>query len=271
MITGMDYGVAMSALVSWAEVRPDVRGLGLTGSAAQGNAHPLSDRDIQVFTTDIPALLEDESWWVCLGDVLVVERLEDGDGNPTRLVYYTGGKLDFTLLPAPSLNGRTYERPYTVLLDKDGTADTTSYRSERAAAPTAGEFRESVNWAWAAALMAAKAIVRDEPWSAKLRDQDLKEELLRMIEWDHRARHGGDFDTRYLGTRLRHWMDNDVQAELERCWSGLGARETEQALLATVSLYRGLAERTARHLDLPLFDHERVAAELHTILRSDPE
>jgi aminoglycoside 6-adenylyltransferase len=75
-----------------------------------------------------------------------------------------------------------------------------------------------------------RAIVRDETWSAKLRDQDLKAELLRMIEWDRRARYGGDFDTRYLGTRMRCWMDNDVHTELARCWSGFGVRETEQAL-----------------------------------------
>ncbi|AXB48430.1 adenylyltransferase [Amycolatopsis albispora] len=264
----MDYGDAISTLISWARTRPDVRGLVLTGSAAEGTAHPLSDRDIQVFATDVPALLEDESWWTRLGEVLVVERLEDDDGNPTRLVYYAGGKLDFTLLPAVAFAGRSYDRPFKVLLDKDGAAGTVVHRPEVAMAPEADEFSESVNWAWAAALMAAKAIVRDEPWSVKLRDHDLKEELLRMIEWEHRARYGSGFDTRYLGTRLRRWMDSDVQAELERCWSGFGARDSEQALLATVSLYRRLAERTARHLGFPVFDHERVAAELHTILRS---
>ncbi|WP_063054042.1 aminoglycoside 6-adenylyltransferase [Nocardia arthritidis] len=264
----MDYGDVLSALVSWAEACSGVRALVLTGSAAEGTDHPLSDRDIQVFATDVPALLEDESWWERLGEVLVVERLEDSDGNPTRLVYFGGGKLDFTLLPAEDLGGRVYERPFMVLLDKDGTAGTASYRPLVASAPGAGEFWESVNWAWAAALMEAKAIVRDEPWSAKLRDHDLKAELLRMIEWDHRARYGGDFDTRYLGTRLRSWMDSDVQAELEHCWSGFGVREAARALLATVGLYCRLAERTARHLDFAVFDHERVAAELQTILRS---
>ncbi|MBN6042189.1 aminoglycoside 6-adenylyltransferase [Amycolatopsis sp. 195334CR] len=267
----MDYGQALSALVSWAEGRREVRTLVLTGSAAAGSAHPLSDRDVQVFTTDPAALLDDESWWAGLGEVLVVERLEDGDGNPTRLVYYAGGKIDFTLLPAGALENKTYDRSYTVLLDKDGSAATTSLVPEEVAAPSREEFDESVHWAWAAALMTAKAIVRDEPWSAKLRDQDLKEELLRMIEWDHRARYGPAFDTRYLGTRLRAWMDEDVQAELEQCWSGFGAPETERALLATVTLYRRLAERTAGRLGFPVFGHERVAAELHTILRSGPK
>ncbi|WP_254893657.1 aminoglycoside 6-adenylyltransferase [Nocardia donostiensis] len=132
------------------------------------------------------------------------------------------------------------------------------------------DFWESVNWAWVAALMKAKAIVRDEPWSAKLRDSDLKAELLRRIERDHQARYGSDFDTWYLGTRLRGCMDNDVQAEREQCWSGFDAPEIEHALLATVGLYRRLDERTAACLDFAVFDHQRVAEELHTILRSGP-
>lgn len=33
-----------------------------------------------------------------LGDALAVERLENGDDKSTRLIYYLGGKLDFTLV-----------------------------------------------------------------------------------------------------------------------------------------------------------------------------
>ncbi|NLU68177.1 aminoglycoside 6-adenylyltransferase [Streptomyces sp. HNM0574] len=262
----MDYTAALAALTKWAESTPAVRALVLTGSAAQGTEHRLSDRDVQVFTRDGDGLLADESWWRGLGDVLAVERLEDGDGNPTRLVYYAGGKLDFTLLEAGELKGRAYEGPYRVLLDKDGHAATAALRPEPDGPPTAEEFDESVNWAWAAALMEAKALVRDEPWSAKLRDQDLKEQLLEMIEWDHRARHGEEFDTGILGAGMRRWMDEDVQQALRHCWSGLDARESARALAATAGLYVALAERTAARHGFPAFDHERAHAELRSLL-----
>ncbi|MCP9945971.1 aminoglycoside 6-adenylyltransferase [Streptomyces somaliensis] len=262
----MDYTAALAALVEWAESAPAVRALVLTGSAAQATEDRLSDRDVQVFTSNTAVLLEDESWWRRLGEVLVVERLEDGEGNPTRLVYYVGGKFDFSLLPAEKLGGRGYDRPYRVLLDKDGLAATTALRPGRAEPPSAEEFDESVNWAWAAALMEARAIVRDEPWSARLRDQDLKEQLLEMIEWDHRARYGAAFDTHHLGARMRRWMDRDVQRALRRCWSGADPREAAQALLATVELYVELAGRTAVRYGFPVFDHERVGAELRSVL-----
>lgn len=51
----------------------------------------------------------------------MVERLEDEDsGYPTRLIYYKGGKLDFTLIPAEDLPTVEHDRPFRVLLDKDG-------------------------------------------------------------------------------------------------------------------------------------------------------
>lgn len=266
----MDYTAALTALTTWAESTPAVRALVLTGSAAQGTEHRLSDRDIQVFTSSAEELLEDESWWRRLGEVLAVERLEDDEGRPTRLVYYAGGKLDFSLLPAGELNGHTYDRPYRVLLDKDGLAATTTLRPEPVRPPTEEEFDESVNWAWAAALMEARAIVRDEPWSARLRDQDLKEQLLEMVEWDHQARYGAEFDTHHLGARMRQWMDEDVQRALDRCWSGVEPREAAHALSATVELYVRLAERTAERHGFAVFEHKRAEAELRSILDELP-
>ncbi|MGO2111821.1 MAG: aminoglycoside 6-adenylyltransferase [Pseudoclavibacter sp.] len=274
----MDYGRALNALSEWASARDDVRALVLTGSAAARDAHPLSDRDVAVFTTDIPRLMRDDSWWNDLGEVLVVERLEDGEGNPTRLVYFAGGKLDFTLFPVGRLPSRVTARPFQVLLDKDDdfaadVAATTvadfaasSLCDRGTAIPSVEAFDESINWAWAAALMEAKAIVRDEPWSVKLRDQDLKAELLRMIEWDHQLRRGAGLDTRYLGTGMRRWMDSDIQIALERCWGGFDAEGSTRALLASLALYRPLAERTAEALRFPSFDHARLEAEMRSIL-----
>jgi aminoglycoside 6-adenylyltransferase len=144
--------------------------------------------------------------WSRLDDVLAVERLENGDDQSTRLVYYIGGKLDFTLV---SVNGERgeYDRPFSVLLDKDGAADRFELVERTLELPDQELFDECINWAAAAALMTARAVVRDEPWSVMTRDADFKGELLRMIERDHNLRYGSDRDVRYLGTRMRQWMD----------------------------------------------------------------
>lgn len=193
----MDYELTLRAVVDMAAVDPNIRAVKLTGSAAAQTQHPLADRDLELHVRDTGPLETNDAWRSGLGQVLAIERLENADDEPTRLAYYAGGKLDFTLVDVDGERG-TYDRPFAVLLDKDGdTADFTVV-APTPQFPEQVLFDECTNWAYAAALMIAKAIVRDEPWTVKLRDNDLKDELLRIIEWDHGLRYGASRDVRYL-------------------------------------------------------------------------
>ncbi len=100
-----------------------------------------------------------------------------------------------------------------------------------------------------------------------MRDNDLKGELLRVIEWDHRLRYGASVDTRYLGTRMNTWMDADIRNELTYCWGHFDAADTATALRRTTALFSRLAERVEAALDLPPFGHERLIAEIEHILQ----
>jgi aminoglycoside 6-adenylyltransferase len=260
----MNYEFALRSLLEWASHNNNIRAVVLTGSAAAASDHPLSDRDIELHVHDSRPLEVDDSWWTDLGTVLAVERLENGDDQPTRLIYYVGGKLDFTLV-GPGERSGEYDRPFTVLLDKDRIAKGLSLCSRQPEIPDQGLFDECCNWAWAAALMIAKSIVRDEPWSVMTRDADLKTELLRMIEWDHNIRYGTVRDVRYLGTRMRQWMDSDIQDRLGGCWATFGG-ESGKALLTTVELFHELADRVATQDHLSDFHHAAVREEINRIL-----
>lgn len=265
---GVDYGEVLERLVGWASETDSVRAVIVTGSGADGDTHPLSDRDIELYAPDPDELADDESWWSDLGEVLVVERLEDEDsGYPTRLIYYKGGKLDFTLIPAEDLPTVEHGRPFRVLLDKDGAApDPAAAGTPRGELPDGEEFEECVHWGYAAALMCAKSLVREELWSAKLRDQDLKEELLRIIEWDHLLRYGTAHDTRYLGTRMNSWMDADIRDELGECWGHFDAEDSVKALRRTVDLFTRLAIRAEAALGFKPFNHHLLHGEIDAIL-----
>ncbi|ANI90884.1 aminoglycoside 6-adenylyltransferase [Dietzia timorensis] len=260
----MDYEHAVEAVVTWAKGQPNVRAVVLTGSAADLSQHPLSDRDIELHVRETEPLELDDSWWEELGEVLAVERLENAEEQPTRLIYYVGGKLDFTLIDATSREN-DYERPYSVLLDKDGATSEFSVVAPPAQMPDQNSFDECCNWAAAAALMTAKAIARDEPWSVVTRDYDLKTELLRMIEWDHNLRYRGTRDVRYLGTRMRNWMDPAVQTALEHCWGPFGHDNT-RPLLAAISLFDDTATRVAHESEIESFDLTAVREEVDRIL-----
>lgn len=183
----MNYDVVLADLLDWARRGDNVRTVVLTGSAASSTDHPLSDRDIELHVLDAAPLEGFDGWWTALGEVLVVERLENDASAPTRLVYYVGGKLDFTLIERDDA-GELYDRPFHVLMDKDGVAAGFRLVENVASEPDQTEFDDCRDWGYAAALMNAKALVRDEPWSANIRDSDLKAELLRLIEWDQGLR-----------------------------------------------------------------------------------
>ncbi|TFD22747.1 aminoglycoside 6-adenylyltransferase [Cryobacterium lyxosi] len=262
----MEYDNAIDTLIAWAQNSENVRAMVMTGSAAAHETHPLSDRDIEIYATDPTPLLADDSWWDQLGEVLVVERLATPGWHPARLVYYIGGKLDLTVIRADALPMTRHERPFTFLVDKDSLSGSLHVAAVRSSLPDEAAFQERLNWGYAAALMCAKAIVRDEPWSNKIRDRDLKASLLTLIEWDHCVRHGLDYDVRFLGSRMRQWMDADVQQALEQCWAHFDVVDSARALRASIALFARLGRRLADGLGFRSFNHDRVHREVEVIL-----
>lgn len=253
----------------WASADENIRLVVLTGSLARGDdaADRLADLDIGLYVLDTAPLLERREWYQRFGQVLVVEELENPGWHPTRLIYYVDGKIDFMIADVEAVKGGVgYDRAYRVLLDKDGLGSHLHLVPRAAGPPTAAEFSTCVNWFYAAALMCAKCIVRDEPWMAKVRDWDMKTELLQMIEWDHKSRHGWDYDTWHLGARMGEWMDDDIVAALGPCWADFSTQNMTSALSASVALFDSLINRTASALGLDPFDSDPVRQEIGHLL-----
>ncbi len=265
----MDHERVLARIIAWANADDNIEVVVLTGSAAIGfeYVHALSDLDVELYASQPATLLDNDAWYTQFGEVLVVEALSNPGWHPTRPVYYIDGKIDFMVGPVGALATTRYMRAFRVLLDKDRATDSLPAVLPLATAPPdAASFRECIHWFYAATLMCAKCVVRDEPWQAKFRDWDLKRELMRMIEWDHKARYGWSYDTWTRGKRLKEWVDADVLGALGACWAGFGGPDTARALLASVELFERLSARTAHLLGMAVFDARRVQAEVMAIL-----
>lgn len=257
----MDQQRILRQILDWALPLENIRVVVLTGSMARGpeHVHPLSDIDIELYASDPADLLDDDTWYQQFGEVLVVEALPNPGWHPTRLVYYVDAKIDFMVAPVCALESTTYQRPFQVLLDKDGIATHLPSATLRLAGPpTQDEFLECINWFYAAAIMCARCIVRNEPWQSRYRDWDLKQQLLRLLEWDHKARYGWAYDTWSKGKRLKEWIDPELLSDLDACWSGVGEAESARALLQSVDVFDRLTRRTADSLEYPAFDSGAV-------------
>ena len=265
----MNRQQTLASIIAWAAGESNVRVIALTGSVARGDVDALSDLDVELYVRDPDSLLECGTWYEQFGDVLVVEALPNPGAAPSRLVYYAGGKVDFMVVDVHKMASVRHSGPVRVLLDKDqiGTELSTTPGPAPKVAPS--EFAECVHWFWAAILMEAKAIVRNELWTAlMIRDVDAKRQLLRMIEWDHKARYGWEVDTWYAGRHLSEWAEPEILTALPGCFARFDATEIAGAILATTALFRVLAVRTGQALDVPAFDHERLLTETLTILRT---
>jgi aminoglycoside 6-adenylyltransferase len=267
----MDHQGVLGTIIEWAEADDNIRAVVLTGSMARGVEHTdeWSDLDVELYAEDQARLLDDDSWYATFGKVLAVEALPNPGEHPTRLLYLVDGKIDFTVAPATSLATTGYVRPFRVLIDKDEKAvDLAVAVPLPARWPTPAELVECMNFFFAAALMCAKAIVRGELWAATIRDRDLKDQLLTMIEWDHKARYGWDYDTWYDGKYLRAWADADVQQALASCWARFDAGDMRRALIASLDLFEILAERLQSATGSIAFDVAAARAEVLRILES---
>jgi aminoglycoside 6-adenylyltransferase len=244
--------------VAWGERAEGVQAMILTGSYARGEPDEYSDLDISIFGDGLERYADDLGWLGDVGEVWMCLHLHVGDGYPSRLVIFEGGrKVDYTFWPMGELElmvgtrrlDELYERAYTVLLDKTGLAarlPPPRRRHHARPAPDADEFRRAVEEFWFEAWHVAKYLARADLFHAKVRDGATKRLLLRMIEWRERGRSGDwDRDTKYLGIGMRRWAAPSTWRELGTTFGHFHAGDAWRALFATQALFQRLGREVA--------------------------
>jgi aminoglycoside 6-adenylyltransferase len=185
----------LNEIIQWADGRPDIIALIMTGSRAQPNGvvDDLSDYDLEIFTSDPPSYTSSDEWMSDIASVWVYLPTTSNGRCETRLVVFDGGvKVDFSIL-VDSLEhmirsqtlDELHERGYRVLIDKKGLASrlpAPSYTSPVRLLPSEAEFEAAVEEFWLEASHIPKYLQRDDRWVVKFRDWTMKELLLQMLE-----------------------------------------------------------------------------------------
>ena len=244
-------------ILSLATSDDQIRGVVMVGSRANNpDVDNLADFDIQLYSDDHSAYLENDAWlsdiapvWICIS-----LSYEDNDDNiPTRLVIFEDGiKVDFAFYPLHLLSDvQSRWQSCQILLDKGNVVNPdTIFVPAEIYPPTPDEFFAIVNNFWFEAYHVAKYLKRGDLWLVKFRDWATKEFLLPMLEWYAQSQHNWDYDTRYMGKHMPKWLDSNTWNSLHNTFAHFDADDSWSALLATTLLFSRLAQETAALLGI---------------------
>jgi aminoglycoside 6-adenylyltransferase len=212
------------------------------------------------FFTTTPDAYDSNSHWLSeMGPVWLKVKNLALASSPEWLVIYQGGfKVDYLIGPATGTLHQLIQNPiyqpalrrgYRVLFDKDQSDATNllpGYNSYCVQPPTAEEFNDIVSHLLLFSERTAKVLSRGELWWAKhLCDTQLKEYLLKLMEWHACAMYGSEHDIWRNGRFLHEWIHHDAVKALPDTFAVYEINDLWRAMLATLELGCWLAQATA--------------------------
>lgn len=257
------YREIENSFITWAQHVDDIRAAFIVGSRARID-HPAdewSDLDIIFYTSKQDCYLTNSEWLQNFGDVWTSFAYQTAGGEPERLTLFDGGwQVDFVINTYNSLKQivesktipNCFYRGVKVIIDKDNISKNILPKQFVAAQNiniTEEMFMQVVNMFWFAALYTAKQILRNELWASKMRDTNLKELLLQVIEWNEKITNGNEYDTWHAGRFLCEWASKDIIEELRYTFGNFDKVDSWKALLATIDLFKRLSKNIAIRLN----------------------
>lgn len=252
-------------LISWADTVEDIRAAVVVGSRARID-HPAdewSDMDIVIFSSRSDFYVDNDGWLKAIGSLWTSFVTTTSGGDIERLALFSGGlQADFVIKSDHELikiqEGRIpegFKRGFRIIVDKDGCLSQieasvhTQLSSIKSEPIPHEEFLQVVNMFWFASMYVAKQILRSELWIAKARDTDLKQLLLKMLEW-HAVAVNQKQDIWHAGKFMNEWVEADVLAQLDHVFGRFNQEDSWTALISTMNLFRTLSVETAEKLSI---------------------
>ena len=272
-----------AAVADWARERDDVQAAVVVGSHARAEtpADRWSDLDVILVVDDPEPYTEDASWVAEFGEPVLtfLEPAAVGDQRERRVLYEAGEDVDFPLIPVSLLERlessagaqETVRRGFRVLVDEIGLEERLRRIADAspgpAGPPSQAELTELASDFWFHTIWTARKLRRGEVLTAlgslvRL----LLSNTVTMLGW-HAKAVDPSRDT-WHGTRyVERWADPGALAALASAFPHYDVRDVARALWATIDLFQGIEEETARRLGLAVeLDHTELRRRIAEIV-----
>lgn len=258
----------LGRIIGWAEREATVRALILLGSRARSDmpADEWSDTDLVVFVTDVDRWLADGSWLDDIGTVIVtfVEATGLEGVSERRVLFAPAVDVDLPMVSVERIAEMTgpehllpvLARGYQLLVDKD---DRLAGFEQRAAAADPRALHRAARWP--ADPAEVSNLVADYLYHAvwvtkKLRRGELSvavecqnayqaATLRRFVEWQAKARSGGEANTYYDGRFLETWAPAETVSALAASQAHYDHADLARAVVEGLDVFRTLATEVA--------------------------
>ncbi len=259
----MFYEKMEEKFVSWAQTVEDIRAAFIVGSRARTD-HPAdewSDMDIIIFSTKPNFYLSNKEWLNNMGELWTSFVSQTAGGDFECLTLFEGGwQVDFVIDSVDNLKQMVesktipdnFHRGVRVIIDKDRVSQhiMPKYcKAPKSLTLSEDLFLQYANMFWFIALYMAKQILRNDLWVVKVRDGNLKEILLQMIEWHEKMKNGSEYDTWHAGRFVCEWASEDTQVELNNSFGHFDRSDSWKALMATITLFKRLSHDIAQKMN----------------------
>lgn len=267
----------VEAVLEWATEADDVLLVVVMGSQAnpQKITDEWSDIDLAVIVQDMAAYDVQGHWIEQLTpyDFIHTDSAEVGAGLTWHIILESHQMIDLSLFSMEDIQGWMgesdavksqsqvfFNSDLLILVDKTdlfsrlvGEDGIGSLLKQDHKIPTKEDVEDVIHEFWYHTLRAIKHLNRDDLWRAFMScNYKVKRPLLRMIEWQTKARHGWDTNTLYEGRQIAQWADDDVTSQFPAIFQGYDRAALANGLLASIDLFEHTTHEVLNTLEQPL-------------------
>lgn len=102
-------------------------------------------------------------------------------------------------------------------------------------------FLNLTNQFWFLSFYIAKQALRNNLWTAKSAENDLRDFLLELIEWYEKMNHSDDYDTWYGGKFIGEWANSDIIDSIKNIFTGYSKEEILKGVKVSMQLFKKLS------------------------------
>ncbi|WP_214837508.1 aminoglycoside 6-adenylyltransferase [Exiguobacterium sp. s36] len=249
-------------LTSVAAEREDVRVLVLNGSLVNPNVPVdcFQDVDVTCFVEDVTTFIEDRSWMLPLGDVLIMQMPDEVPGGDEyeRFVFLVqfaaGHRVDLTVRPLRDVQQAIQADSLSlVLVDKDGIAgqpipSDDTYRIHR---PSRFDYEQCWNEFWWVSLYVVKGIKRGQLLYAYDHVTIMRTMLRQMLSWEVGFKTDFTVNAGKAGDTLAPYMDAARWDSYLHTFPAIEITSLEAAHEALVEQFERTSRRVAERTGYP--------------------